>query len=120
MGVCIFACFFLYNLTFSLLGGDKVKKIKEQKKQQVNLVRATPTASLSARTSDNISKDWRIAGVVRFSGVRYIVLQNKDGNFRLEHPQGFTGKGGAMFGKINGSIVSYWSGDFEDDKGLGL
>ncbi len=120
MGFCIFACFFLYNLTFSLLGGDKVKKIKEQKKQQVNFVRATPTASLSARTSDNISKDWRIAGVVRYSGVRYIVLQNKDGNFRLEHPQGFTGKGGAMFGKINGSIVSYWSGDFEDEKGLGL
>lgn len=80
-----------------------------------------PSPIVPVHTS--FSKDWRISGVIRMSGSRYIVLQNKDGNLRFEHPQGFTGKGGAISGTVDGSTVTYWSGEFSDEKrsvGLGL
>ena len=118
IGFCIVSCVFLYNLVFSFLGADKIKKKRGEPQQSVSANSISrPVAPL--RSSNNFSKDWRIGGVIRMSGSRYIVLQNKDGNLRFEHPQGFAGKGGAMSGRVDGSTVTYWSGEFSDEKRTG-
>ena len=127
MGICIVACIFLYNLIFSFLWGDKPQNLKKENKAVItssfsprsgtpSMERAfSPVAPVHA----SFSKDWRIAGAIRLSGTRYIVIQNKDGNLRFEHPQGFAGKGGAMSGRVDGSTVTYWSGEFSDEKRTG-
>ena len=118
IGFCIVSCVFLYNLVFSFLGADKIKKKRGEPQQSVSANSISrPVAPL--RSSNNFSKDWRIGGVIRMSGSRYIVLQNKDGNLRFEHPQGCAGKGGAMSGRVDGSTVTYWSGEFSDEKRTG-
>ena len=50
---------------------------------------------------------------------RYVVLVDKNGAMRFEHPQNFTGSGLKMVGYVDGEKVSYFSGDFkaEDKKG---
>lgn len=68
----------------------------------------------------NYSKRWRILGTLGIGTSRHIVIGDKDGMLRFEHPQNFKGNGSMMSGKIDGETVTKFTGEFEkkeDQKG---
>ena len=59
-------------------------------------------------------------GILSVGTSRHIVIGDKDGMLRFEHPQNFKGNGSTMSGKINGETVTKFTGEFEkkeDQKG---
>lgn len=71
---------------------------------------------------DGYSHRWRILGTVGVGTSRFVVIGDKDGLIRFEHPQNFSGYGSRMTGKIDGETVTKFTGEFDkkDDKGLRL
>lgn len=71
---------------------------------------------------DGYSRRWRILGTVGVGTSRFVVVGDKDGMIRFEHPQNFSGYGSRMTGKIDGETVTKFTGEFEkkDDRGLKL
>ena len=61
----------------------------------------------------NYSKRWRILGTLGVGTSRHIVIGDKDGMLRFEHPQNFKGNGSTMTGKIDGETVTKFTGEFE-------
>ena len=74
----------------------------------------------SVKRPDGYSRRWRILGTVGVGTSRFVVVGDKDGMIRFEHPQDFSGYGSRMTGKIDGETVTKFTGEFEkkDDKGL--
>lgn len=71
---------------------------------------------------DGYSRRWRILGTVGVGTSRFVVVGDRDGMIRFEHPQNFSGYGSRMTGKIDGETVTKFTGEFEkkDDRGLKL
>lgn len=87
---------------------------------------AAPSGDVSAaqpvKRPDGYSRRWRILGTVGVGTSRFVVVGDKDGMIRFEHPQNFSGYGSRMTGKIDGETVTKFTGEFEkkDDRGLKL
>lgn len=103
----------MFKTFFGIFDTNKIKQKHSAQTVQVPNVQAPP------RKFDNTSKRWRIQGVLKSGTERYIVLVDKNGAMRFEHPQNFTGSGLKMTGYVDGEKVTYFSGDFkaEDKKG---
>ena len=89
-------------------------------------VAAAPSGGVAVpqpvKRPDGYSHRWRILGTVGVGTSRFVVVGDKDGMIRFEHPQNFTGYGSRMTGKIDGETVTKFTGEFEkkDDRGLKL
>lgn len=87
---------------------------------------ATPSGGVAVphpvKRPDGYSRRWRILGTVGVGTSRFVVVGDKDGMIRFEHPQNFSGYGSRMTGKIDGETVTKFTGEFEkkDDRGLKL
>jgi len=103
----------MFKAFFGLFDTNKIKQKHSAQAVQVPSVQAPP------RKFDNTSKRWRIQGVLKSGTERYVVLVDKNGAMRFEHPQNFTNTGLKMTGYVDGEKVTYFSGDFkaEDKKG---
>lgn len=81
----------------------------------------SPSRNVPVRPAGvNYSKRWRILGTLGVGTSRHIVIGDKDGMLRFEHPQSFKGNGSTMSGKIDGETVTKFTGGFEkkeDQKG---
>lgn len=105
----------MFKAFFGIFDTNKIKQKANETPQTVH----APSVQTPPRKFDNTSKRWRIQGVLKSGTERYVVLVDKNGAMRFEHPQNFTGSGLKMTGYIDGEKVSYFSGDFkaEDKKG---
>lgn len=89
-------------------------------------VAAAPSGGVAVpqpvKRPDGYSRRWRILGTVGVGTSRFVVIGDKDGLIRFEHPQNFSGYGSRMTGKIDGETVTKFTGEFDkkDDKGLRL
>lgn len=89
-------------------------------------VAAAPSGGVAVpqpvKRPDGYSHRWRILGTVGVGTSRFVVVGDKDGMIRFEHPQDFSGYGSRMIGKIDGETVTKFTGEFEkkDDRGLKL
>lgn len=66
-------------------------------------VQATPQVS-------NTSEAWRLVGTVQAGQRAFVVITDKDGHTRLEHPSMFQGQGALMVGEVEGQRVATWTG----------
>lgn len=107
----------MFKVFFGLFDTDKIKQKSNVKTPQP--VPQAPSAPVPSRRFDNASKRWRIQGVLKTGTERFVVLTDKDGAMRFEHPQNFTNTGLKMTGYVDGEKVTYFTGDFktEDKKG---
>ena len=105
----------MFKAFFGLFDTNKIKQKANKTPQTVQV----PSVQAPPRKFDNTSKRWRIQGVLKSGTERYVVLVDKNGAMRFEHPQNFTNTGLKMTGYVDGEKVTYFSGDFkaEDKKG---
>lgn len=132
--ILLLACLFSL-LIWSILRGialfspDESPFFSTDKNKSAALSHPVPVSQSSAIASanppltkrpDGYSRRWRILGTVGVGTSRFVVVGDRDGMIRFEHPQNFTGYGSRMTGKIDGETVTKFTGEFEkkDDKGL--
>lgn len=129
----LFLIFFLFGsfkVLFSIFSAERYQK--SDKRADASSVGTLSSASMPSAspalsrnvpvrpTGVNYSKKWRILGTLGVGTSRHIVVGDKDGLLRFEHPQNFKGNGSTMTGKIDGETVTKFTGEFEkkeDPKG---
>lgn len=57
-----------------------------------------------------LSSNWRVVGRVSASGQILVILRGPEGRLRLEHASHFTGMGMNIIGKVDGDVVTTYTG----------
>lgn len=128
LALLIFFLFGSFKVLFSIFSPERYQKSdKHAGITSLNSSSTLPPASSSLPRNVpvrpvgvNYSKRWRILGTLSVGTSRHIVVGDKDGMLRFEHPQNFKGNGSTMSGKIDGETVTKFTGEFEkkeDQKG---
>lgn len=96
----------------------KATKVRPSGVRAPSVVHSTfPSSILAVPTPPPVS-NLRIAGNVVIHGVRWVVLLDERGHFRLENPALFFGRGVMMVGKVDGQQIATWSGTLAPSKEL--
>lgn len=77
---------------------------------------ANPTVSVRSPAVAPSVADLRISGEVVIHGMRWVVLLDGNGHFRLENPALFFGRGVTQVGTVDGKKVATWTGTLSPSK----
>lgn len=111
VAVLLLVCFFSISFLRKWFGGHQLKKPNSFVVQSSPIV----SSSVSAVAVSKIPvlppvSNLRVSGEVVINGLRWIVLLDEKGHFRLENPALFFGRGVMMVGNVDGQQIATWSG----------